>query len=369
MNILILNWRGPNDPLAGGAELVTFQHAKYWVSKGHNVWWFTSSCPGTPTEEIISDVKIIHHGSSTYYGVIFCTFFWYFFKKHPDFDVVVDQFHGLPFFAPIYVEKPVVGFIHELGSQVVQYNPWPKPFNLLPSILAPLFEPWVFKLFYLKIPFFTVSASTKLDLEKLGISKIQVVPNGIFLPNKLVHYPKDTALTFLYLSTVTKDKGIEDALEVFSILRNSYPKAQFWVVGKGDSDYAISLSKRYSFVRFWGYVSQAKKFELLSRSHVLVFPSVHEGWGMVILEAAAMGTPTVAYDVSGVRDAVANNQTGLLASAGNLRQLSDLVIQLINNKQNYVKMCSACILRSHTFTWQESQSKLLKFIESVVYNQ
>src|SRR5437879_3318402 len=45
MNILILNWRDSKNPLAGGAEIVTLEHAKAWVRAGHHVTWFTSFVP------------------------------------------------------------------------------------------------------------------------------------------------------------------------------------------------------------------------------------------------------------------------------------------------------------------------------------
>ena len=42
MNILILNWRDPKHPNAGGAEIVTREHAKAWNKAGHSVTWFSS---------------------------------------------------------------------------------------------------------------------------------------------------------------------------------------------------------------------------------------------------------------------------------------------------------------------------------------
>ena len=42
MNILILNWRDPKNPKSGGAEIVTVQHAKAWIKRGHSVTWFAS---------------------------------------------------------------------------------------------------------------------------------------------------------------------------------------------------------------------------------------------------------------------------------------------------------------------------------------
>ena len=59
-------------------------------------------------------------------------------------------------------------------------------------------------------------------------------------------------------------------------------------------------------VQFLGAVSHAEKFERLQRAHVLIATSVREGWGLVVSEAAALGTPSIAYDVAGLRDRLAS---------------------------------------------------------------
>lgn len=367
MNILILSWRGPGDPLAGGAEKVTLTHAKYWAELGHSVYWFTSVYPSGIFEERIEGVNIIRRGSSVYYGVIFWAFWWYLFKKHTEFDVVIDQFHGLPFFAPLYIKKPIIGFIHELGSQVVRFNPWPKPFNLLPIMLAPLCEPLMFKLFYRDVPFITVSQSTKTDLEKFGIKEVTIVPNGIETPKNLRSFSKEKRLTITYLSHLAKDKGIEDAIETFKLIKNEIPESQFWIIGKGEQNYVEHLKHLAPEAKFFGYVSELKKYELLAKSHVLIFPSIHEGWGLVIIEAASVGTPTIAYRVSGVKDAVLDKQTGFLSDQLLPTNLANLVIHFFNNPDLYGKMRIECVKWSKKFEWDKSTRLSLKLIEEVTF--
>jgi hypothetical protein len=57
-------------------------------------------------------------------------------------------------------------------------------------------------------------------------------------------------------------------------------------------------------VEFFGRVSDAEKIDRMARAHALVVTSVREGWGLVVTEAAAHGTPSIAYDVPGLRDSV-----------------------------------------------------------------
>ena len=56
---------------------------------------------------------------------------------------------------------------------------------------------------------------------------------------------------------------------------------------------------------FWGRVPEARRNELLQRAEVLCTSPLREGWGLVVTEANAMGTPVIGYDVPGLRDALA----------------------------------------------------------------
>src|SRR3989344_6589986 len=183
MNILIFSWRGPNHPNTGGAEISTHEHAKGWVKAGHEVILFTSAFAGCREEVEKDGVKIIRRGRQIF-GVQWEAFKWYLFGKHPNFDLVVDQFHGIPFFTPIYVKAKKIGFIHEVTKEVWKLNPWPWPFNQIVGFFGKTFEPLLFKLLYKRIPFMTVSNSTKNDLIEWGVppALITVIQNGIFNP-------------------------------------------------------------------------------------------------------------------------------------------------------------------------------------------
>ena len=75
---------------------------------------------------------------------------------------------------------------------------------------------------------------------------------------------------------------------------------------------------------FLGHVSDRTKFEELSSAWVHVLPSVKEGWGLSIVEAAHVGVPSVAYaDAGGVHESILDGVTGLLA-----HDLPDLVDQV-----------------------------------------
>lgn len=374
MKILILNWRDIKHPHAGGAEKVTFEHAKAWVKGGHTVYHFSSGFKNCERKEKIGGILFYRFGCQ-YLGVQMAAFFWYLFGKHERFDIVVDQFHGTPFFTPIFVRRPKLAFIHEVAKEVWSLNPWPKPFYWLPAFLGPVFEPLVFKLFYKKIPFMTVSESTKQDLVSWGIpaQNITVIHNGVTIPSTLNPQPLTIKRpkVALYLGALSRDKGIEDALKVFSQVSREDKSWRFWVVGKGDETmrkFLISYARKLGIdknVKFWGYVSEKKKFELLAKAHVLVNPSYHEGWGLVNIEANAVGTPVVAYDVPGCRDSVRSGETGILVKKGDFKKLAQEILTLVNDRERYERLSQNAIKWSKKFTWEKAVKKSLELIESL----
>ena len=362
----MLSWRGPGHPLAGGAEQVTFEHAKGWVKAGNRVTLFTSYFVNANIDEENNGIRIIRRGDQ-FFGVKLAAFKWYWFENREKFDLIIDEFHGLPFFTPLWasgVKK--MGFIHEVAQKVWSLNPWPWPFNKIAAFFGKLGEPWMFRFFYRNIPFMTVSESTKSDLKTWGVKNVTVVLNGVLLPKVLPKVAKEKNFTLIYLSAIARDKGIEDAISAFNILKKQIPNLKFWIVGKSYPNYINYLQGLCPEAKFWGFVSDKKKFELLAKAHVLIFPSVHEGWGLVIIEAGSVGTPTVAYNVSGIKDSIVNNETGLMANYQSPKSLVELIFRLNKNRELLLKLGANAKKWSQKFSWDKSIKQSLLLLSKIV---
>ncbi len=369
MNILIFSWRGPSHPNSGGAEISTHEHAKGWIKAGYNVVLFTSYYKSAKKEEKIDGVRIIRQGGSIF-GVQIKAAFWYLFGNHPKFDLVIDQFHGIPFFTPLYVKTPKLAFIHEVAKEVWKLNQLPFPLNKLVAAIGTIFEPFIFKL-YKNIPFMTVSESTKKDLILFGIPKnnVTVIYNGVNVP-KIVMPKKERKKTVVFLGVLEKDKGIDDALSVFNLLQREVANIQLWVIGKSDSKYQIFLNERVrklglKNIKFWGYVEESKKFELLAKAHLLINTSIREGWGLVVIEAASVGTPTVAFDVPGLRDSIKNKVTGLLSEGRDINKLAEIISNTLVDDDILAKLSKNAYEWSKNFNWTKSVSASLRLIEKI----
>jgi glycosyltransferase involved in cell wall biosynthesis len=366
LKILIFSWRGPKHPHQGGAEIVTHEHAKAWVRAGHDVTLFTSHFDDAEFEETIDGVKIIRAGSQIL-TVQLKAFLWYFFRNKNSFDLVIDQFHGLPFFTPLYVRSQKLAFIHEVTKDVWKYNPLSEPFHSFVSLFGQISEPIIFKI-YRNIPFLTVSKSTKNELKEYGIRSkfIKVIYNGVHVVQTKIGNKKKV-ITFI--GAIAKDKGIEDALIVFQSLLNTDYK--FWVIGKHDDGYfqiIQNLVKKYNLedrITFWGYVSEKKKFQLLSQSFLVVNPSIREGWGLTVIEAAFTKTPTVSYKVSGLQDAIINRQTGILVKEKKPEILANEIRILMKNPVFYKQLQKNAKKWADYFSWKKATDQSLRLIEKV----
>ena len=368
MNILVFSWRDIKHPNAGGAEQVIHEHAKGWVNAGHKVTHFSSKVKELSNFETIDKIDFIRNGYQ-YLGVQIAGFFYY-LKNRNKIDIVVDEFHGVPFFTPLYVKKPKLAILQEVAKEVWFLNPLPRPLNWIIGLIGYLGEPFVF-IFYRNTKFMTGSVSAKDDILKMGIplKNVNIIPHGVIL-SKRIKYKKSKVKTVIYLGVLSKDKGIEDAIKCFKLLDNQ--NLQFWVIGRPETQsfgkHIQAQTKKIKFkneIKFWGYVSQEKKFKLLSKAHVLINPSVHEGWGLVNIEANSVGTPVISYNNAGLIDSVKPEVSGLICKENTPESMAELIKQIFDDKRKYQKLVLGSIAWSKNFSWEKSKKLSLELINKL----
>ena len=122
MRFLMLNWRDPRNPLAGGAERVTHAYLRGLVERGHEVAWFANEFDGGDPAEVIDGIDVIRGGGK--FSSWRAARKWH--ATQPKFDLVIDQHHGLPWYAPWWCGTRCVAYIHEvLGPIWRVFYPWP----------------------------------------------------------------------------------------------------------------------------------------------------------------------------------------------------------------------------------------------------
>lgn len=364
MNILLLNWRDPKNPLSGGAEYVTLEHCKAWIRHGHHVTWFSSSFDGSKAYETIEGVSVVRQGS-TFWMFLFA---WLYYILHRrEFDLIIEQVHGVPFFAKLYARTPIIVFIHEVAG-VIWDAMYPFPMSWLGKALERL---------YIRIYrgncFWTDASSTKRELLTHGVPEKNCVVIPCPIRNTAIRaLPRKRATpTFLFVGRIVRMKGIEDIVHAFGIILRSLPSATLWIVGGGELRYIQKLRdmvKCYGFekhVVWWGKVDEKTKLRLMREAHMLLHASIKEGWGLVALEAASQGTPTVAYPSGGLTDTIIHGKTGVLTEAAHPQKLANEAILLYEDADAYAKLQKNGISWSMSFTWEDATSQSLALLSSM----
>lgn len=366
MKILIFSWRDISNPSSGGAEVLTHEISSRWVRKGHTVVIYSSAFRNCKKEETIDGVKIVRGGTSSILSfsipVHLKAFFWYMKnRKTAKYDVVIDEIHGLPFFTPLFVKERKVALICEVANEIWD-TMFPFPFNLLGKTAEILYFS-----FYKKIPFLTISHSTEKELIKKGVSdnSIFVLPMGVTSPSKIKALKKETDPTVLYVGRISKTKGVEDAILALKLLKDT--RIKLWIVGRGEENYIHdlrSLAKKIEVddrVRFLGFVTEEEKFLLMSRAHLLVVPSMKEGWGLIVTEAGLVGTPSVVYDVPGLNEVVSNNESGIAVKPGP-ENLALGIEKLLKDSKFYTKLQKGALERARLYTWDDTANRALEVL-------
>jgi glycosyltransferase involved in cell wall biosynthesis len=369
LRILILHWKDITHPYAGGAENVLHKLAKQ-LSLKHSVIWFCGMYKGSKEVEFIDGVRIVRKGGpiSVYPSAVL-----FYLKNRKKFDIIIDSITGVPWFTPLYCRKPKVAVIYHLGRKETFFIELPAMQGLkgyFLAVLAYIAESSIGCL-YKAIPFITFSEDTKNELVNIGIPKthIYVAQEGISLTD---YGPgrKDDFPHIIYVGRMVRNKGVEFLIKAMRIVVQRIPNAKLSLIGRGYfEDKLIRLIRELKLedhVTFHGYVSEREKIRLLQRAHILVMPSLREGWATPVIEANACGTPAIGSNVPGIRSAIIDGVTGLVVPYGNIKELAEKIIILLTNHSLHQRMSENAMKWAQNFDQRVMIQKFIKIIDLLV---
>lgn len=109
-------------------------------------------------------------------------------------------------------------------------------------------------------------------------------------------------------------------------------------------------------------MSEEEKLRLIREAHVIMVPGTREGWGLVVLEANALGTPAVAFNIPGLCDSVVHNQTGILLEVNTAETMAKWCLQLIERPDLRTKLSENALEWSRKFSWDITAKVFMSFL-------
>lgn len=177
---------------------------------------------------------------------------------------------------------------------------------------------------------------------KISPNAIDIFPNGIDIQHIREQAREDVDHPWLNgdqipvisaAGRLVSQKGYVDLLHGFALLAERIP-ARLIILGEGPLRKELETLKEKlnigNMVDLLGF--QSNPFAFMSRADLFVLSSLYEGFGIVLLEAMACGTPVISTDCqSGPREVLAGGEAGLLVSVGNPRELADSMLRVLTD--------------------------------------
>ncbi|MBA2952376.1 glycosyltransferase [Nocardioides sp. MAH-18] len=365
-HVVFFNWRDTANPEGGGSERYVESMARGIVRHGGRATIFCAAHREAPAEEMSDGVRYVREGNHI---DIYLRGLWNLARRRfGRVDVVVDVQNGLPFFTRLGTRRPVVVLVHH-----VHREQWPIVYPGVVGKVGWWIERRLAPLLYRRSQYIAVSRATRTELMDLGVDRgrIAVVHNGTAPPPAVTETRSDHP-SLVVLSRLVPHKQIEHAIDAVAALRFDHPEVRLTIVGSGwwDEDlhkYAANAGVG-DLVSFEGFVSEARKHEILARSWVMLLPSIKEGWGLVIGEAGSHGVPTIAYaSAGGTRESIAHLRSGLLVN--DQAEFVSATRQLLEDVELRERLGAGAREMSHTFSWAHSQDSFTHILSDVLDGQ
>ncbi len=334
---------------------------------GHQVSWFAPGFANSPTTEVVEGLQIERRGFAAF--VHLNTFFRFFQLGRQQSDVYIEDYHGVSLGTALYLRKPVAILVHEVAGPI-----WFEMFSWPMSWIGFAVEKIMLRLLR-RAQFFTVSNSTKKDLIKHGIPEKQIRVFSEASDLAPVSKPLSRAERnnrFVFVGRICKMKRVDLLIKAFAEFRKTDPSVQLLLVGAMDPAFQLEFEALIAAleigasIRRTGFVSQEDKATILKSSLALVSCSMHEGFGLIVVEANSQGTPALTFDVNGYRDLIKPKVNGAMAPFGDTEAMASQMADLFKmDERRYEALAQSSLNESKNYSWDKSAEEFEKMIASL----
>jgi len=410
IHILALSWRDIKAPKMGGAEVYTHAMLSRMDMDKYEIVHLSPMFEGAKAAEKIDGIKYIRRGNIL---SVLIYAFRYYRKNKNDIDYVIDQCNTHRFFTPLYVpaSKRVL-LIHQLTREIWYINA-KFPLSFIGYHLESAWLKIYKKGYTLTVSESTRDDLVALGFDKDKIKIVNngldesifefarksnitesTDSNNCFLSGEYTDKKLDDA-KFIYAGRYASYKGIDICVEALGIVKKRIKNAKLYVIGKKNDEYiekvlkpiadkyklkisydgnecmsfdmhnemsddmsntiSSDITKRYdetdADIILCGFVSEDEKYRLMKESSLLLFPSMREGWGIIVSEAGLLGTPSLVMDAPGMRDSVDKGRAGYMCTDRTAVSFAKKILEIYDDKETYHDMCNRANEFASKFNW------------------
>lgn len=223
----------------------------------------------------------------------------------------------------------------------------------------------------------TISEQSKRDIMKyyeIKENNIKVIPNGVNIEKfNPTNYSEELRKRYgnkiiLYSGLMVQRKNIHVLLKAFKYINEELPDVKLILTGEGNfleeyKELTNSLGIE-SNVHFLGFVSDQKLLKLLATADLFVFPSKKEGFGQVIIESLASGTPVICADIPPMADII--DDAGKVFEVGNPKDLAKKILNLFQDSKSYSNIKKNTHKIAKRYQWSRIGKKYQNYIKKVI---
>lgn len=220
-----------------------------------------------------------------------------------------------------------------------------------------------------------VSAAVSREADSYGISKVRIIPNGVDLDRfnetetsfnirgSLAIRQDDQLI--MAIGILHERKGFQYLIKALALVKRDEERVKLFIIGK-DGGYAKKLQELAKAqqvtdrVVFTGYVDSKTKLAIMMEADILVIPSSIEAFGLVALEAMAMGKPIVSTRVGGLASIFKNEKTALLVEPKSPQSLAKAIVRLLRNSDLRIRLSENSKCAVMRFCWNTIIEKYLE---------
>lgn len=155
---------------------------------------------------------------------------------------------------------------------------------------------------------------------------------------------EDDEFAFVFIGRIVKDKGMDELAEAMKRLSHKNKKCRLILVGwyekegQGMTEEHDNFFRNSDSVSYVGFKKDVRPY--LAAADALVFPSYREGFPRVVLEAGAMGLPSIVTDINGCNEIIVEGQNGVIIPPRDVESLYTAMLRFVDNREETEAMAA-----------------------------